>query len=109
MPAIGATVIVWIVILIVLGIVAQPLSRRDVSDMLRKVLDGSMDWTYGTTSPRSLRHDALLEHVLLECLLLEQRQYRVGAVDRYIFNENGLQEVRVFGNAGASGAMAGRG
>jgi hypothetical protein len=86
-----------VIVVILLGVESSldPLSRRGVADMLRQVLDGTMDWhlwDYLTSIP--VEHDPLLYSIQTDCLMLMDDEYWSGAAPPHIFNEKGLQEIR---------------
>jgi hypothetical protein len=90
----AAAFFVWVMLQGV-GATLNPLSRREFADMLRKILDGTMDgyeFDYFTCMP--VRHDVLLDSIQAEFNTLLREEYLAGARTPHMFNGEGLQHVR---------------
>ena len=74
-------------------------SRQEVTDVLRRVQDGTMSWyEWDEFVCVPMRHDALLEEIRQACATMETAEYKcrenLEDAEKWIYNQKGLQEVR---------------
>ncbi len=93
-----STLIIFCVVIGVLMWVKTPhylMSKQDVINLFQQVLVGQAsenDWAIFLSS--SFRHFPELEHIRLECIVLDECEYLSSAPNGYLFSESGLTKIR---------------